>query len=68
MGYDIYDIETGNLIDSFPTEEAAFAEVRRAIEEDGPDAIRHWSVGRSDHVGEALTGQRLIERVQRLPA
>ena len=68
MGYDIYDTETANLIDSFPTEEAALEEIRRAVEEDGPDSIEGWAVGRSDHTGEALAGQKLLERVMPMRA
>ena len=46
--YDMYDTETGNLWASFPTQEEALAEVRRAIATGGEEAVAAWALGRSD--------------------
>lgn len=68
MAYAIYDTETANLIDSFLTEEEALAMVRRAVEEDGPESIDGWALGRTDHTGDVLTGWKLIGRAKQVPA
>jgi hypothetical protein len=62
VGYDVYDRETGNLVDSFPTQQQALAMVRRVIEASGKDAVASWVVGPNDHDGEVSSGKALIDR------
>lgn len=62
MGYDIYDTDTANMVGSFATEHEALAMVQRAVEEDGPESVESWALGRSDRSGDVLSGQQLIER------
>ena len=58
--YDIYDLETGNLVASLPNEALALAMVRRAIAEDGPESVECWAPGRSDHKAGSSAGEALI--------
>jgi len=58
--YDIYDLETGNLVASLPNEALALAMVRRAITEDGPESVECWALGRSDHTAGSIAGEALI--------
>lgn len=67
MAYDIHDVETANLVRSFPTEEAALAMVRRAVERSGPGAVEAWVLGRTDLNGKVLTGEELVDRAMRAP-
>ena len=62
MSYDIYDLETANMVESFSTEEEALAMVRDAIDEYGPQIAELWGIARSDHTTKALYGQALLER------
>lgn len=66
--YAIYDTETANLIGTFPTEEEALEMVWRAVQEDGPDSIEGWALGRTDHTGAVLTGAELLDRAKRAAA
>ncbi|MGI8554159.1 MAG: hypothetical protein ACR2PL_25735 [Dehalococcoidia bacterium] len=67
MTYDIYDIETANLVRSFPTEEAALAMVRRAVERSGAEAVEAWALSRTDLAGEVSIGKDLVKRVLQAP-
>jgi hypothetical protein len=64
MGYDVYDRDTANLVESFHTEEEALALVRRAIKRAGTAAVASWVLGPNDHDDEVLEGQLLIERAE----
>jgi hypothetical protein len=62
MSYDLYDMETANLVRSFPTEEAALAMIRQVVERSGPQAVETWVMSRTDLTGEVLEGQALVKR------
>jgi hypothetical protein len=64
MGYEIYDRESGNLVDGFPTEREALEMVRRVIEEDGAEAVDGWLLGSVEQPGKALSGQDLLVRAE----
>lgn len=68
MAYNIYDRESFNLVDSFPTEEEALAMVKRAIKEDGPESVESWVLGEMGFPEKALSGQSLIDRAMNVPA
>lgn len=62
MDYELYDLESTNLVAGPLTEERALALVRQALEEDGREVVEMWALGRIDHSGTPLVGQELIER------
>jgi hypothetical protein len=64
MGYDIYDLQTRNLLDSFRTEQEALEAVQLAIKEDGPDSVQSWALGPSDRSAKAVSGSELIARAE----
>lgn len=68
MAYDIYDRESANLIDSFPTEKEALAMVKQVIEEDGPASVASWVLGTIGRPETALTGKDLVARAMHTTA
>lgn len=62
MRYELYDRDTGNLVDTFASEREALATVRRAIDADGPESVAPWLLGRTDHNGPVIRGAALVER------
>lgn len=65
MAYIILDLEAGNMVDSFTSEEAALDEVRATVIELGADAARPWALLARDPSGqrEAIAaGDALIQR------
>ncbi len=63
--YEVWDLESGNCLTAFSTEEEALALVRLNLQEHGPEAVSHWAIlrerrGRSSVVAE---GDALIQRV-----
>ncbi|GEM_PF-3031142 len=53
--YELWDYDTGNLLDAYDTEQAAPNEVRSAIRVDGHDAIATWALLRDDKERPAKT-------------
>ncbi len=68
MDYELYDLESANLVAGPLTEERALELVRQALEEDGREAVEMWALGRTDHSGTPLVGQDLIERARKAAA
>jgi hypothetical protein len=51
--YELWDYETGNLIDACDTEQAAPEEIRGAVHDDGPDTVATWALLRDDRKSPA---------------
>lgn len=69
MGFDIYDIESANLIGSFETEAQALRLVQDAIARHGREYVYTWAMGRVDHTGTPVVGAGLADlALQHLPA
>ena len=64
MGYDLYDLETANLVAHAATEDELLAYVRRVIVEDGEECAASLALGRADHIGLAISGPALIARAR----
>ena len=62
--YEIYDDESGNLVGSFPSEQAALAVVRNALKRNGAESVATWSLGSVDLAGDVLRGEKLNERAK----
>jgi len=58
--YEIIDRESGNLIATFPSEQATRAAVRATVRQDGAASVAPWLVGRIDHAGPVLRGRELL--------
>ena len=67
VDYEVLDRDSGNLVATFPNEQATRAAVRAAIQRDGSEAIAPWLVGRIDHQGPVLQGQALVAWALQLP-
>jgi len=52
MIYDLWDVETGNIVDTYPTEADALAAVRDLLADNGPDYAQALSLGRVDERGQ----------------
>jgi hypothetical protein len=68
--YEVWDLETSNLINSFDTEQAALEFLRRLFDLNGPDGVRDLAIMRQtlDASGEyeptlVLDGPALLTRV-----
>jgi ribulose bisphosphate carboxylase small subunit len=65
MLWELWDTESGNVIDAYETEDQALAEVRTAVAQHGPDYVKAWALGYTGNdasAGEALYGSALVER------
>jgi hypothetical protein len=65
MVYALWDTESANLIQTFPTEEAALREVRLSVQELGRDAVLAWALNYRDASGRGgpiAAGEALIAR------
>ena len=47
ISYELWDIESANLLAAYPTEEAALAFVRQVIAADGPAMVVTWELARA---------------------
>jgi hypothetical protein len=68
MAYELWDIEFGNLMADFSTEDAALAVVREAVEARGADSITHLALAYEDESGDThpiAAGLALADRAQR---
>lgn len=62
--FELWDLETGNMVDAFATEAEALGAVRDAYERHGECYVLSWALARATHrrmesLGE---GEALIER------
>ena len=67
MAFELWDIETANLVGDYPTEEAALDVVRTSIREHGPEAVAALALAYEDDAGETrpiVAGAALMERAQ----
>jgi hypothetical protein len=65
MVYVLLDTDTGNVIQTFGSEEEALAEVRAYVHEIGREWVRFWALLRVDSAGERrgiADGDALIGR------
>jgi hypothetical protein len=62
MTYDIYDTDTANIVGSFHNKDEALAMVRRAIGEDGSEAVASWALGPTDSSKPVISGTQLVDR------
>ncbi len=60
--YEIIDEPSGNLVRTFPTEEAALEMVRRVVKQQGAHSVDAWAMGRTDLTGPVLSGRALMAR------
>ena len=72
MIYELWDIETANLVESFTTEAEALEAVRKAVDDLGRKIVRCWALISKD-LGSGRTatvarGARLIDRAFLTPA
>lgn len=72
--FELWDNESGNLVGSFPSEEAALAVVRQAVERYGHDAAMSLCLAKTSGSGRGRTIasgsglERLASRRHRVPA
>jgi hypothetical protein len=64
MAYELWETKSGNLIDTFATEEEALEEVRATIAEFGRETIATYSLAHETHrsTRRIAEGQALAER------
>jgi hypothetical protein len=69
MHYDLWDVETGNYLGRYATEEEALAVVRALVEQYGDHYADDLNLGMEDdagNVGEPLSGPALLARAAAL--
>jgi hypothetical protein len=52
MTFELWDTESANIIDDFPTRESALEAVRQAMRASGPTVIDHLALAYEDREGE----------------
>ncbi len=65
MIFELWDIETGNVVTTYPTEEAALAVVRQTALLHGRAYATSWALGSEadgDESSDVLEGADLVER------
>jgi hypothetical protein len=65
MPFELWDTESANLLDTFPTEEEALAEVAEAVRAHGLESVKTLLLGRTDEHGRSRViakGPALAER------
>ena len=65
MAYEIWDVESANLVGSYATEGAALAAVRDAVRLTDESAALGWALAREDRRGTTTTiasGRNLLDR------
>ena len=69
--YDLWDIETGNMIGTFDSEAAALRVVAELLGTNGVGYAEALDLGRLDRqgnpIGTIATGQALVERLRSVP-
>lgn len=68
IDYELYDLESANLVAGPLSEARALELVREALVEDGPEVVEHWALGCVDHTGTPIIGSALIERALKASA
>jgi hypothetical protein len=66
--YEVWDIESANLLAVYPTEEAALAFVRQVIAADGPAMVATWELARAREDQDTMSiamGDQLADRARR---
>jgi hypothetical protein len=64
MIYELWDIETNNLVGDYESQDAALHVIRNAIATHGRDAVRRLALTTEDDLGETLPvahGESLIQ-------
>jgi hypothetical protein len=51
MSYDLWDVESGNIVNTFETEHDALAVVRTLLDLNGPEYVQALSLGYEDDDG-----------------
>jgi hypothetical protein len=51
MAYDLWDVESGNIVNTFETERDALAVVRTLLDLNGPEYVQALSLGHEDDDG-----------------
>ena len=69
MLFELWDTDTGNIVNTYPTREAALAVVRKAIATYGREYVESWALSCTD-CGEdeetILEGAALAERALKI--
>jgi hypothetical protein len=63
--WELWDVGTGNIINTYPTEQAALALVRRALDRHGRHYLANWALGRAaddDEPDSVIEGDALVDR------
>lgn len=62
MTYAIMSVDTANIVNTYPSEDAALAAVRRAVERYGRDCAEQWALLRDSE--SIAFGHDLVERAR----
>ena len=70
MPYDLWDVESGNIVNTFETERDALAVVRTLLDLNGPEYVQALSLGYEDDDGSmriVAEGDRLASMLAESP-
>lgn len=55
--YEVWDLESGNVLSAFPNEHEALALIRVNVREYGQQAVQHWMLVRERHGRSTVLGE-----------
>jgi hypothetical protein len=70
MSYELWDVESGNLLGSYLTEAEALATVRAVVASQGRETVLTWELAIEDAEADTETliaGEALIDRAVAMP-
>ena len=69
MAFELWDTESANIVDDFPTRESALAAVRQAMRTSGPAVTDHLALAYEDREGEThpITAGPALAELARTP-
>ncbi len=65
--WELWDVESGNIVNTYPNEQAALAVVREAVIRHGPTYVENWALGRDDNddPDTVIEGDLLVARAMK---
>jgi hypothetical protein len=71
MHWELWDTESGNIVNTYPTRESALGVVREAMRRHGRAYVQHWSLAPQDDTndfGSVIDGDDLADEALKLPS
>jgi hypothetical protein len=71
MHWELWDTESGNIVNTYPTRDAALTVVREALRRHGRIYVQHWSLAPDDDSDGSISvieGDDLADEAMKIPS